>query len=78
MSEVCFPFPPPTLHLLFPLSQKGNSVPQLPEYCSLLSRWGRNNLKIHNFISFAVVLGVPKMTKCILCLYKGEVVRYIG
>jgi hypothetical protein len=59
MCKVCFPFPPPTLHLRFTLSQKGNSVLQHPDNSSLL-----NNLKIHNFISLAVAPGVTMMTEC--------------
>lgn len=81
MSKVCFSFPPRTLHLRFPLLQKGNSVPQPLDDCSLLSRWGGggDNLKIHNFISFAAALGVPNMTECrVFVQNRGGAVRWIA
>ena len=64
MCKVCFPFPAPTLHLRFALSQKGNSVLQLSNNCSLLDWREWNNLKIHNFIWFAVAPRFSTMTDC--------------
>lgn len=52
---------------------------QLPDNCSLLNRRGRNNLKIHNFISFAVAPGVyPATDSGVFVQNRGRTVWWLA